>query len=85
MTTTATLNAAGHVILPDSILRLFDLRGERQLDVDVVSDGVTLRFAKTTRANVPPDRLWFTPFTQPAGTPPIQPEAISRLIAEEGF
>ena len=85
MSMTATLNESGHVILPASILRLFDVHGERQLDVDVVSDGVTLRFAKAKQTTTPTGSLWFTPFTQPAGAAPIQPEAISRLIAEEGF
>lgn len=85
MSMTATLNEAGHVILPVSILRLFDVHGERQLDVDVVSNGVTLRFKNVKQAAAPSKALWFTPFTQPAGTAPIQPEVISQLIAEEGF
>jgi bifunctional DNA-binding transcriptional regulator/antitoxin component of YhaV-PrlF toxin-antitoxin module len=46
MSMTATLNEAGHVILPASVLRLFDLRGERQLEVDVVGDGVRLHLGK---------------------------------------
>ena len=85
MSMTATLNEDGHVILPASILRMFDVQGERRLDVDVVSDGVTLRFAKRQPTPTQVDALWFTPFTQPAGAPPIQPEVISQLIAEEGF
>ncbi len=85
MSMTATLNEDGHVILPPTILRLFDVQGERRLDVDLVSDGVTLRFAKRQPTPTQADALWFTPFTQPAGAAPIQPEVISQLIAEEGF
>jgi hypothetical protein len=85
MTMTATINEAGHVILPEPVLRLFDLHGECQLEVEVLSNGVRLRFGTPRQSDGPKSVPWFTPFTQPAGTPLIKPETISQAVAEDGF
>jgi bifunctional DNA-binding transcriptional regulator/antitoxin component of YhaV-PrlF toxin-antitoxin module len=85
MSMTATLTEAGHVILPDSVLQLFDLHGERQLEVDVVSDGVRLRLVLPRHDEAPKSNLWFTPFSQPVDMSLLQPETIAQAMAEDGF
>ena len=52
MSMTVTMNEAGLVALPESVLAMFGIKGARQIEIDVQDDGVKLRLAPCAAEDV---------------------------------
>lgn len=82
MSMTVTMNDAGMVALPESVRHLFGIKGARDIELDVESDGVKLRLVSTSAENeVPMASIEYRDgFPVIVGTPPLSDEEVVGAI-----
>jgi len=83
MSMTVTMNEAGLVALPPSVLALFGIQGATQVEVDVQDDGIKLRFDSAVPAGQPRPVVGIENrdgWPVIAGTPYLSDEAVVRAI-----
>ena len=86
MSMTVTMNEAGLVALPESVLAMFGIKGARQIEIDVQDDGVKLRLAPCAAEDddVPVARVEYRDgFPVIVGTTRLTDEDVVRAIKAE--
>lgn len=77
-----TIDAAGRVVIPQSVRRRLGLTAGTELEIDDVDGGVMLRPTSKVRIEIAEDGLPI--IRAPQGTPQMTSEDVRRLI-EEGY
>ncbi len=77
-----TIDAAGRVVIPQSVRRRLGLTAGTELEIDDVDGGVMLRPTSKVRIEIAEDGLPI--IRAPEGTPQMTTEDVRRLI-EEGY
>ena len=80
MSMTVTMNESGLVAVPESVRARFGIKGPAQVELDVETDGVRLRFP-SAQDDVPVARVEVRDgFPVIVGTPPLSDEDVVRAI-----
>jgi bifunctional DNA-binding transcriptional regulator/antitoxin component of YhaV-PrlF toxin-antitoxin module len=79
---TVTMNESGLVAVPESVRKLFGINGPAQVELDLETDGVRLRFPSARACDdVPVARVEYRDgFPVIVGTPPLSDEDVVRAI-----
>jgi bifunctional DNA-binding transcriptional regulator/antitoxin component of YhaV-PrlF toxin-antitoxin module len=82
MSMTVTMNESGLVAVPESVRKLFGIKGPAQVELDLETDGVRLRFPSAQAGeDVPVARVEYRDgFPVIVGTPPLSDEDVVRAI-----